>query len=285
MKRMFAMLLSLVCLLSLFAVAVSAEPERKDVYVTIADGQGDLALAQKQVTVADYDGDGILSIYDALFAAHKEYFDGGAAAGFAGEESEWGISLTRLWGVANGGSYGYYLNDQSPSSLLDAIEDGDYISAFVYTDTVAFSDTYCYFDSHGATLSSGEEITLTLLSAGFDDQWNPISKVVANATIWVNGESTSYVTDAEGRVTLQLENAGTKVYTVSAKSEEINLVPPVCTLTVMGADPETSTHGQTDTTQAPDTEKGCKSAIFSPVLLLAVCGIPFALKLKKTKNK
>jgi len=276
MKRMFAMLLSLVCLLSLFAVAVSAEadPATTDVLVTIADGEGRLVMSQQRVTVQDCDGDGTLTIYDALYVAHEAGFTGGAEAGFSAEESEWGISLTKLWGVANGGSYGYYLNNQSPSSLLDMVEDGDYINAYVYTDTVGFSDTYCYFDRPAASLSSGEEVTLTLLSAGYDAQWNPVSDPVANATLWVNGKATEYKTDAEGKVTLKLENEGTKVYTVSAKSEEINLVPPVCTLTVMGADPE-------DTADASKSEKGCKSAVWSPAALLLICAIPVITKRKE----
>ena len=72
---------------------------------------GGLELANSEVTVTDIDGDGALTINDALCAAHESYFKGGAAAGYASEMSDYGLMLTKLWGIENGGSYGYYVHE------------------------------------------------------------------------------------------------------------------------------------------------------------------------------
>ena len=57
-------------------------------------------LAMEKITVADNDGDGALTINDALYAAHEKAFTGGAAAGYASVQSDWGLSLSKLWGIA-----------------------------------------------------------------------------------------------------------------------------------------------------------------------------------------
>jgi hypothetical protein len=75
--------------------------------VTIADGEGKLALVQKPVTVTDVDNDGALTIYDALWQAHEDNFKGGAKAGFEAVPTEYGLYMEMLWGTANGGSFAY----------------------------------------------------------------------------------------------------------------------------------------------------------------------------------
>ncbi|MDD4774318.1 MAG: hypothetical protein PHZ09_12080 [Eubacteriales bacterium] len=191
------------------------------VYVTISTGE--LAFAREAVTVTDTDGDGVLTISDALRAAHEAGYDGGAA-GYAVEDTEWGASLTRLWGVETGGSCGYYVNNLSAMSLADAVADGDSVSAFVYTDTTGFSDVYCYFDTGSVAAAPGEPFTLTLSAAAFDENWNPVVKPVAGAVILIDGSETSFVTDAEGKVTLSVPGSSI----VSAGSDSAILVPPAC---------------------------------------------------------
>ncbi len=201
-----------------------------DVYVTIADGQGKLAVAQKLVTVSDLDDDGVLTIHEVLYAAHEAYYEGGAAAGYGAEVSSYGLSMTKLWGVENGGSYGYYVNNASAWSLGDAVNSGDYVNAFVYTDLTAWSDTYCYFDVHTASATQGDTVELMLTAAGYDASYNPIAIPVEGATITINGVATEYTTDAEGKVSVKLNTAGQCL--ISATSATQTLVPPVCWVTV-----------------------------------------------------
>ena len=137
-------------------------------YVSISDKDGKLVLVLEKIDLSDADGDGTITINDALYLAHEAEFEGGAAAGYASEQSDYGLSLTKLWGCENGGSYGYYVNDASAMSLADPVKDGDRINAFVYTDLKTWSDKYCYFDKASVTAQSGESFSLVLTGAGFD---------------------------------------------------------------------------------------------------------------------
>ncbi|MBO6231542.1 MAG: hypothetical protein J6O50_13360 [Ruminiclostridium sp.] len=218
-----------------------------DVYVTISDDSGKLVVALEPTELSDADGDGKLTVNDALYNAHEALFDGGAAAGYGSESGDYGLMLTKLWGVENGGSYGYYVNNASAMSLADEINDGDTVNAFVFTDTAAFSDTYCYFDSNRIDCSdsapdSSVTTELTLTAATFDENWAPISVPVAGATITINGEKTDFVTDENGWVSVDLPKEDGQ-YTVSAVSDTQTLVPPVCIVTVSYAEDLTVPEG------------------------------------------
>lgn len=239
MKRFTAIILAAVLVLSSAAINVSADTT-ENVFVTIADENGNLALARVAVTVSDIDADGAITINDALYAAHETFYEGGAAAGYASTMTDYGLSLSKLWGAENGGSYGYYVNNASAWSLTDPVAAGDHVYAFVYTDLVAWSDAYSWFDADAKDASAGDAITLTLSSLGYDADWNPVVNPVAGAKITVNGEDTGVVTDDAGKAVITLDKAGT--YTVSAKSDSMTLVPPVCVATVAAAGlPKTGT--------------------------------------------
>jgi len=225
LKKIASLMLA-VLMLALVCLPVAADDDSANVTVTVANGE--IVLANAEVNVADIDGDGSLTINDALYAAHDAYYDGGAAAGYGSENGQWGLSLTKLWGVANGGSYGYYLNNSSAYSLTDTVKNGDNLYAFVYTDTIAFSDAFCYFDKSAAE-SSGV-ITLTLFESGFDASWNPVSYPLAGAEITVDGENTGILTDADGKATVTVDGQGS--HTISASVNGRVIVPPICTVTV-----------------------------------------------------
>ena len=127
-------------------------------------------------------------------------------------------------------------------SLADPVSAGSYVAAFVYTDTAAFSDTYCYFDAQQITDGVvGDSITLTLSAAGFDENFAPISYPVAGAEITVNGAATGVYTVENGVASVPFYTTGT--YTISAHSDSQTLVPPVC-LAVIGENaPQTADYG------------------------------------------
>lgn len=217
MKKILALTLAALMLLSL--TPVLAEEAAPVVYVTIANGE--IVLPCQAVELTDADNDGALTIADALYLAHEAAFEGGAEAGFACENTEYGLSLTKLWGVDNGGAFGYYVNDAMAMSLADPIEDGAYVNAFVYTDTAAYSDAYSFFDVK--TAAEGD-VTLTLSSIGFDENYAPVVNPVAGATITVNGEKTDAVTDENGQATVTVKAGDV----ISAVSDTATLVPPCC---------------------------------------------------------
>ena len=228
-KAIFLLITGLLCLCA-GILPVCAESEPNTVFVTIANG--DLVLAREAVSVTDADGDGVLSLSDALYLAHEAAYDGGASAGYTVVSTEWGLSLMKLWGIENGGSYGYYLNHGSAMSLADPVKAGDTVAAFVYTDLDTFSDTYCFFDYDTVSANVGDSVTLTLFVAGFDENWAPIKTPLAGAAIVLHGEHTDFVTDENGSVTVVLEKSGE--YVISAVSDTTTLVPPVCKAVVEG---------------------------------------------------
>ncbi len=226
MKKFLSTLLALAMMASLAAFAEEATPT---VYVSISDDAGALVLAYVPVELTDADADGVLTICDALMAAHAAYHPDGAEA-FLAEKTEWGLSMYRLWGVENGGSYGYMLNDVSAWSLVDPVKDDDHIKAYAFTDLTNFSDTYAYFTVPVAAAAVNAEVALTLNAAGYDANWAPVTLPVVGAVLTVNGEATTAVTDENGSAVLTFPAPG--MYTVSAVSETMTLVPPVCIVTV-----------------------------------------------------
>ena len=248
MKKIFALMLTMALLFSCAAFATETTEETQlpeVVYVSITDDTGTLVVAYEPIELADTDEDGLFTINDALLAAHIALHEEGAEA-YASVETEYGISLAKLWNIDNGGVYGYYLNDASAWSLFDPIVANDHVKAFCYTDLETWSDTYAFFDAPAIEAAADEEIALTLSAAGYDETYAPITLPVEGAVITVNGEATEIVTDAEGKAVITLtiaEDAETvnvndvQVYrfVISATSETQNLVAPVCVVTIPAA--------------------------------------------------
>ncbi len=224
MKKVFALISSLIILALLAVPAFAAEPAADaNLYVTIAN-KGFLVVTQEIITVKDINEDGALTVDEALFAAHEAKYNGGSAAGYGSEKTQYGVSVTMLWGDTSG-SFGCYLNNQPVLSLADKVKNGDYINAFVYSDLDSWSDQYCFFDKNTFSAERGEKIALTLFGAGYDAEWNPVTLPVEGATITLNGEKTEYKTDSEGRAEITFNKEGTHV--IGAVSERATLVPPV----------------------------------------------------------
>lgn len=257
-------------------IATVTSDEVIKAYVTISDKDGRLAMAQEEITVTDIDKDGYITINDTLYAAHEKSYDGGAAAGYASAVTEYGLSMTKLWGAENGGSYGYYVNNGFVTSLTATVKNGDFVNAFVYTDLTSWSDTYCYFDKNTATVNTGDEITLTLSAMGYNADGKITATPVSNAVITLNGEKTALKTDKDGKATIKAENAGSLV--VSAVSDAQILVPPVCLLTVnakaeVKADTDTNSGADINNKDNTSTEEIVKTGDSSAVLLIAMLSL------------
>lgn len=260
------LVLMLACgMLGIFALA---ETETIDVYITVADENGNVALAMEKISVSDTDGDGAITVNDALYAAHEAKFEGGAEAGYKSYEGAYGLAIEMLWGVNNGGAYGYYVNNASAMSLADTVKSGDLINAFIYTDLTAWSDTYCFFDVNTASAEAGTEFTLVLSAAGYDESLNPITVPVENAVITVNGTATEFKTDSDGCAAITVDTAGT--YIISATSDSAALVPPVCVVTVVESEADSSESSEETT---PQTGDSTNMLVFAGLILLALAGI------------
>ena len=219
-----------ILLLTLALICGAALADTVD--VTITNGQGEICLARESVEVTDVDGDGALTICDALYCAHEAYFNGGADAGFATEDQGYGPSLTMLWGEENGGSYGYCVNNVPAVNLADPIAEGDHIHAYAYQDLEAWSDQFSYFQ-----VTDGDERSLTLVALGYDADWNVVTSPLAGAAVTVDGEDSGLVTDENGAIEitdLNLTESG--VHVISASCADAVIVPPVFTITVAVAE-------------------------------------------------
>ena len=244
MKKLFSMILAMAMLLSVSCATLAAgddlaaAPEVKsaNVFVT-SSSAGKPVLEQEPVEVTDRDKDGIISIYDAILTAHIMYAIKGADD-FAVRESEYGPTIEKLWGVENGGSYMYYLNDGFVTSLRTEIKDGDRINVYSFKDLKSWSDVYTFFDKSETTVSLGKTLELRLMGYDYSLDPNGGASPIAGAYITVNGEKTDYVTDADGRVSVSLAEMGK--YVISAGSDSAALVPPATRVNVTFSDVDTS---------------------------------------------
>ncbi len=232
MKKLFCILLVLALLTGLLATAALAAPAEGTVYVTIAlggeivTGADGAKVANVPVKVLDLDFDGVFTVDEALRAAHDACYPGGAAAGYASSETDWGLAIDMLWGDTSY-AFGYYVNDAMAWSLSDPVEDGGSVKAYVFADSEYYSDVYSYFDKASA---EGSSVTLTFYAGSFDENWDVVFAPAAGAAITVDGVKTGAVTDAEGKATVTFDEPGS--YLVSAVSDEVIYVPAVCNVTV-----------------------------------------------------
>ncbi len=231
MKKLFSVMLVFLMTVGCLSIPTFADNGSATVYVTVSD-KGQLAAAQVEVTVTDIDGDNALTVNDALYAVHEASYSGGAKEGYNYYiHKDYGLSLGKLWGDASG-NFGYYINNSSCWSLADPVKNGDCLNAFVYSDGKTFSDKYCFFDDYTVTADAKSDIELTLSYAGYDANWNPVTLPVANAEITVDGKKTGVKTDANGKATIQIADAGEHI--ISAVSATDTIVPPVCTAQISG---------------------------------------------------
>jgi hypothetical protein len=234
LRRTASLLLALVLALPLLPTAAfGASPESVTAYVTISTAGtipvgGGTLMARAPVTATDLNANGTIDIDDALAAAHARYAD--ASRGYASAAGTYGLAITKLWGDTSG-AFGYYVNDASASGLTDAVNDGDAITAYVFSDQSSWSDTYTYFDVSSVTAAKDAAFDLTLTAAGWTSS-SPLSGAQIVTIDPATGAGTNVegkTTDSNGQVSLSFAAAGT--YYVSAASAAA-IVPPVCVVTV-----------------------------------------------------
>lgn len=211
---------------------ISSKAESVKVYVTINDNTGKTVVKQQGVDVTDADGDGTLTINDALIVAHDKKYKGGSEAGYGYELAQWGLSITKLWGDESQWWGIAKNNEYSSIGIGDTIAEGDFVDAYCYSDSVNHSDVYGAFDTRLVEVKQGKKITLLLNATGYDANWNVVVSQVKNAVITSNNKETAYKTNKKGKVTLKFDTPGS--YFISAESPEgTTLVPPACIISVL----------------------------------------------------
>ncbi|MBR6360675.1 MAG: hypothetical protein IKS04_02665 [Clostridia bacterium] len=238
MKKALSVLLALMMVFSIAVPAFAAEESRTIVYCTIASSKGEFALPNKTVIVSDIDNDGALTINDALYCAHEQYYEGGAAKGYNSYTGQYGLSLGKLWGEENSGSLGYYLNNQMAMGLADPVKDGDFLYAWAYQDAKNWSDCYSFFDKNNVKANSYDTVEITYTySSGYDDNWQPVFVPCEGAEITVDGVATGVKTDKDGKASVIIPISGEHIISAKAPKAaegetQVILTPPVCKVTV-----------------------------------------------------
>ena len=201
---------------------------------------------------------GQVSVLDALLCAHEAVY--GAAFTKDTMSSYFGGSssfVSKIFGVDGG--IGYAVNDRLPvGPKYDgyaineyALSEGDDVYFFIYASPY-WGDYLSYFDKKQLTVNAGEEITLKLSGYMAMEQMGTPGKDTRPITTMENIEGAEIdlldekyefgdylgLTDAEGKVTLKFDKAGT--YYVSAIGESSTTFPitgPWCEITVNEAKP------------------------------------------------
>ena len=224
-----------VCVIIVAEAAPAAEPEApaKDitVYVSVsAQGvpaqtkEGEPAVQLKASVPAGS------TVEDAIIAVHEAYCPDGAE-GWEKAESEWGVSMTRIWGSYDGVG-AWYLNGVMPmeQSWDVAATDGDYVDLILYGPD--WSDSYAFFDKRTAAAATGEAVTLTLTHDVFDENWVASPVALSDAAVKLADGTALGTTDKDGKITLTFAEAGT--YVVTAEDPDLAITAPVCVITVTG---------------------------------------------------
>ncbi len=250
--RGLALLLVIAVICGWCNCAAFAEETELTVYITVSmygeivqskDGELAAMLPVKLCGQADY------TLDDVFAEAHALYYPGGAEAGYAAGNGEWGSYVTKAWGDESG-KFGYQINGgtETISGLSHTVRDTDCIDLCIYKNTYPDTEAYAKFDAAEAEVYAGEETELVLYAvSGYDDSWNMLYSPCADARITVNGEETEILTDAEGKAAVTFDTCGT--YVVSAiKTKELNeqtvpaITAPVCIVSVRTYDPVTVLH-------------------------------------------
>ena len=227
--------------MSLNGVALLAEETTPaadaKVYVTISNA-GRLALVDGEVTVTDINADGVLTYDEALQAAHNAY----CAGGYEATESSYGLFVTKLWGVANGGSYLFFKNgvalEEAVNSANSSVSAGDRLYAAVLKDAATYSDIQALFDKDRLTATAGEAFTLTLTGMPYGGGKTAVSGVQLG--VWKDGAFTAIdgaVTDENGQASITLSKNGDYIITAEGSMGTSPIMPPVCRVTVEGGAP------------------------------------------------
>lgn len=227
MKKIFIGILAALMTMALFSMGALADEKTLEMnaFVTISDENGAFVLTKAEVCVSDADGDGVLTVNDALIAAHDAYNQGG----YATDDPYGDPVITRLWGNESG-AYGCFNNGGKVWRLTEYLAEGDHVQAYIYADAERMTDMFSYFSKENLTFENGKE-ALTLYAYTLTEEGNLLSKPLAGAFITVNGEKTGIKTDKNGKFTITaddlLEN---EMNIISAYSEKQTIVPPILTV-------------------------------------------------------
>ena len=238
-KKLLSLLLCFVMLFGIFTPSAFADDAGITVYVTLSQygrilsGKDGNHLACVPVYLEEENP----NLDTVLREFHSMYHSEGEAA-YSSYEGKYGLAIAMLWNDTSD-LFNYQVNGGTEivNDLNHELKDGYYVDVRINENLFPDTESYTKFDTYTKSAETGEEITLTLYEAGYDENWNMVFSPCADALITVNGEETDYLTDSEGNVTLNLEEEG--IYIISAtKSKALGdntvtaISAPVCIVNI-----------------------------------------------------
>ena len=257
MKRIITVLLSMFAAGSLLHMGtVLAEDASADILITVTQG-GNVLNDTAALTVTDTDGDGLLTVYDALYLLHEEQFAGGAATGLQTLQEEDVLRAAIVWGMDTGNAFSCYVNDVSVDSLQAPLTAGDCVRAEL-PDPVEPTEVNAEEVTVGAVLqipeqvppliaeaqpetqppttappqppattTTEEKITISMtVSRGPRDanaQGQTNNANSPNVNVTVNNQPTNLKTDQDGKITITVFENGQAV--VGGQKQNVTLNP------------------------------------------------------------
>lgn len=213
------------------AFSVSAAENTAKIHMTLTM---DEKVLDTDLTVKDTNGDGKLTCEDALYEAHEQFYEGGAAAGY-------GDGF--IWGRHCSGGYTLYNQDERP---LDEnrpyndrmeIRDGDvfnWSAQCIDPEMYLFSSDYISLNDTGI-IPNGTEIEVMVTH--LIPTQRELEKA-AGIEILIDGQKTGIKTGADGKAAVKLNKAGYHKITadVSDLTEFNKLTDGYMTFTVAEAE-------------------------------------------------
>ena len=191
-------------------------------YVNISIA-GDFKLIMAEVPLEDCDGKEGITVNDILLKTHILYAPNGAQS-----YQTYQTWITKMW-EDESGAVGYLKNQTFCWDINETVESGDVIDAYVYQDLFDFKDLFSYFDQREVNVDARTPFELTLYHLQpYGSEYKVVP--VSGAQILINGETTDYTTDSEGKVTITIEKGGS--YEILAKCNSVVTVPAACLVEV-----------------------------------------------------
>lgn len=238
-KRFLSWLLILALSLGLTTMPISAQTaDEITAFLTVsqygeflADKNG-APVAAAPVTMSGKD---TYTLDDAFRAFHETYLESDAYASATGD---WGAYVAKFAGDESG-NFSYQVNGATEAvmGISHEVEDGDYIDFSINRNLYPDTESYTKFSSYTLNAFVGEENTLTLSEASYDENYNMVFSPCADAAVTINGEKSDLTTDENGSVALTFDSEGKYIVSAS-KQKEVEgqsvtaITAPICVVTV-----------------------------------------------------
>jgi len=279
-RRLLALLLAAMLVLTLLPVSAMAENEPTiTVYVTVSN-QGTIAsgsdtahtvMADVPVTVPS-NGETKATVDAVMQAAHSIY----CPDGYTTSNTAYGVSVTKLWGIQTTNTL-FFINGTGLTKDVgtDKVADGDHVTASVNKDNTYYADWYSGFNTSAKTVAVGESFTLTLsgyLGMAYTEAGKTPAALsgISVGTVSSAGFTAldNKTTGADGTVALSFDAAGTYLVSASGtvsgevtdysaapveglyptKTVDCPIIAPACVVTVQAPSVTTSVTDASDGT-------------------------------------